>query len=133
MKWADGPTMCFLSVPSSSSFVHDGYRVASETWLENWHAVDGFDWLMRFRLNPAQTEITSGEVVEQASERLGDLTHVIGLNGWFYVTANVGWSKVDDHGQLKPGEPPLLLRFREPSVSSVNRGARPKSHPMNLH
>jgi hypothetical protein len=37
------------------------------------------------------------------------------VDGWFYVSANVGWSKVDDNtGQLKPGEkftPPVLLRF----------------------
>jgi hypothetical protein len=92
--------------------------------------------IMLFHLNPAQSEITSGEVVEQASERLGDPTHVIGLNGWFYVTANVGWDKLDDDGKLKQGEhftAPLLLRFREPSVPSVNRGAPPKSHLMNLH
>jgi hypothetical protein len=81
--------------------------------------------IMRFRLNPAQTEITSGEVVEQSTERLGEPTHVIGLNGWFYATANVGWSRIDDHGQLKPGEHftvPLLLRFSE---ASAGRQASP--------
>ncbi len=85
--------------------------------------------IMRFHLNPAQTEITSGEVVEQATERLGDPTHVIGLNGWFYVTANVGWNKVDDHGQLKPGErftAPLLLRFSEPPASRRVEPGKPK-------
>jgi hypothetical protein len=71
--------------------------------------------IVRYHLNPAQTEITSAEVVEQSTERLGDPTHVIGLNGWLYATANVGWNKVDDHGRPKPGQqftPPLLLRFR---------------------
>lgn len=71
--------------------------------------------IMRYYLNPGQTEITSGEVVEQATERLGESTHVIGLNGWLYISANVGWNKIDDHGRLKPGErftAPLLLRFR---------------------
>jgi len=71
--------------------------------------------IIRFHLNPAQTEITSSEVVEQATARLGDPTHVTSVNGWLYATANVGWDKIDDHGQLKPGEhfsPPLLLRFR---------------------
>ena len=74
--------------------------------------------IMRFRLNAAQTAIVSGEVVEQSTTRLGDPTHVIQVNGWFYVAANVGWDKVDDHGELKPGEhftAPLLLRFREES------------------
>lgn len=71
--------------------------------------------IVRYHLNRAQTEITSAEVIEQSTERLGDPTHVIALNGWFYVSANVGWNKVDDHGQLKKGEhftAPILLRFR---------------------
>jgi hypothetical protein len=71
--------------------------------------------IMRLRLNPAQTEITSAEVIEQATERMGDPTHAVLVDGWFYVSANVGWSKVDDNtGMLKPGEkftPPVLLRF----------------------
>ncbi len=86
--------------------------------------------IMRFRLNPAQTAITSSEVVEQSTDRLGEPTHVIGLNGWFYVTANVGWDKIDDHGQLKPGEhftAPLLLRFSEPPAGNpAESGSRPK-------
>ena len=71
--------------------------------------------IVRFHLNSAQTEIVSAEVVEQSTDRLGDPTHVVGLNGWFYVSANVGWNKIDDHGQLKAGErftAPILLRFR---------------------
>ncbi len=71
--------------------------------------------IVRFHLNSAQTAITSAEVIEQSTRRLGDPTHVIGVNGWFYVSANVGWNKVDDQGQLKTGEhftAPLLLRFK---------------------
>jgi hypothetical protein len=71
--------------------------------------------ILRLRLNAAQTEITGVEIIEQASERMGDPTHAVAANGWFYVSANVGWSKVDDNtGQLRPGAkftPPVLLRF----------------------
>jgi len=74
--------------------------------------------IMRFNLNPAQTEITGAEIIEQ-SERMGDPTHAVLANGWFYVSANVGWSKVDDDtGNLKEGAtftPPVLLRF--PAIS----------------
>jgi hypothetical protein len=71
--------------------------------------------ILRLRLNHSQTEITNADVIEQATERMGDPTHAVAVDGWFYVSANVGWSKVDDNtGQLKPGEkftPPVLLRF----------------------
>ena len=75
--------------------------------------------ILRLRLNPAQTAIIDSEVIEQATESMGDPTHAVAAEGWYYVSANVGWSKVDDNtGQLKPGEkftPPMLLRFRAPA------------------
>lgn len=74
--------------------------------------------IVRFRLNHAQTEIESAEVMEQ-STRLGDPTHAIAVDGWVYVLANVGWDKVDDSGKLKKGASftsPVLLRFPEAVV-----------------
>ena len=69
--------------------------------------------IVRFLMNPAQTEITGNEVVHQIGQL--DPTHAVEVDGWFYATANVGWSKVDDNtGQLRPGEKftaPALLRF----------------------
>jgi sugar lactone lactonase YvrE len=70
--------------------------------------------IVRFRMDHEQTEITSAEVIERGSPQVGDATHAVAANGMFYVSANVGWDKVDDHGQLKPGEhfsAPVLLRF----------------------
>lgn len=70
--------------------------------------------IVRFLMNPAETEITRDEVIHQIGHL--DPTHAVEADGWFYATANVGWSKVDDSGQLKPGEkftPPVLLRFKE--------------------
>jgi sugar lactone lactonase YvrE len=69
--------------------------------------------IVRFQMNPAQTEITGDQVVHQVGQL--DPTHAVDVDGWFYATANVGWSKVDDNtGQLKPGEKftaPALLKF----------------------
>lgn len=69
--------------------------------------------IMRFAMNAAQTEITGAQVIHQIGQL--DPTHAVEVDGWFYTTANVGWSKVDDNtGQLKPGEKftaPVLLRF----------------------
>ncbi len=70
--------------------------------------------IIRLRLNPEQTSITSLEVIEQATPRLGEPTHAIEVDGVIYVTANVGWGKIDDTGKLKPNEQftkPILLRF----------------------
>ena len=73
--------------------------------------------ILQMKLNAAQTEIINAEVIEQATERMGDPTHAVPVDGWFYVSANVGWSKVEDNGKLKDGEkftPPVLLRFPAP-------------------
>ncbi|HKV91668.1 MAG TPA: hypothetical protein VJW20_03860 [Candidatus Angelobacter sp.] len=71
--------------------------------------------IIRLQLNHAQTEITGAEIIEQANDRMGDPTHAVLVDGWFYVSANVGWNKVDDEtGKLKDGAaftPPVLLRF----------------------
>jgi sugar lactone lactonase YvrE len=70
--------------------------------------------IVRYQLNRAQTAIESVEVIEQSTPRLGDPTHAVAVDGWIYVTANVGWNKVDDHGNLKKDASftaPLLLRF----------------------
>ena len=71
--------------------------------------------IVRFLMNPAQTEITGAQVIQQIAQL--DPTHAVEADGWFYATAHVGWSKVDDNtGQLKPGEkftPPMLLKFRQ--------------------
>jgi len=89
--------------------------------------------IMRFFLDAAQTRIVAGEVVEQSTDRLGEPTHVIQLNGWFYATAKVGWNKIDDHGVLKPGEQftaPVLLRFREksPGLNEPRRNKMRRGH-----
>lgn len=77
--------------------------------------------ILRLQMNQAQTEITGAQVIEQATERMGDPTHAVAVDGWFYVSANVGWSKVDDNtGKLNPGEkftPPVLLRFPAPDIA----------------
>jgi sugar lactone lactonase YvrE len=71
--------------------------------------------ILRFLLNPVQTEITGDQVIHQVGQL--DPTHAVEVDGWFYATSNVGWSKVDDNtGQLKRREkftPPALLRFRK--------------------
>jgi sugar lactone lactonase YvrE len=82
--------------------------------------------IVRFVMNPAETEITGGQVIHQIAQL--DPTHAVEVDGWFYATSNVGWSKVDDNtGQLKPGEkftPPVLLRFSEYAPWHAKQPAR---------
>jgi sugar lactone lactonase YvrE len=69
--------------------------------------------ILRFLMGPPQTEITGADIIYRIGQL--DPTHAVQVDGWFYATSHVGWSKVDDNtGQLKPGEkftPPVLLRF----------------------
>ncbi len=82
--------------------------------------------ILRLMMDPAETKITDAQVIQQAEEL--DPTHAVEVDGWFYATANVGWSKVDDNtGQLKPGEkftPPVLLRFSVPAPRLSKQPAR---------
>src|SRR5262249_23068533 len=40
--------------------------------------------ILRLKLDREQTRITAAEVIEQASDRMGDPTHAVLLDGWFY-------------------------------------------------
>lgn len=69
--------------------------------------------IVRYRLNHEQTRVASAEVLAQG-EGLGEPTHAIAVNGRIFVTGNVGWNRIDDHGNLKPNEKftaPFLLAF----------------------
>ncbi|HEU4415778.1 MAG TPA: hypothetical protein VFT65_13410 [Candidatus Angelobacter sp.] len=105
----------YLPHPANVAIVAlDGLYIDGDSLLGIQNGTDPIR-ILRLQLNHAQTEIVSAEVIEQASERMGDPTHAVLVDGWFYVSGNVGWSKVDDNtGELKPGQkftPPVLLRF----------------------
>jgi hypothetical protein len=92
----------------------DGLQLDGNTLIGIQNGVEP-ERIMRFHLDSAQTKITSAEVIEQKTERLGEATHVIEVDGWYYVIANVGWDKIKDNGDLKPDKQfttPVLLRFR---------------------
>ncbi len=69
--------------------------------------------IVRYQLNHEQTRVESAEVLAQG-QGLGEPTHAIAVNGKIFVIANVGWNRIDDHGNLKANEkftPPFLLAF----------------------
>lgn len=116
-----GPTakVNYLPHPENVAVVAlDGLYLSGDSLIGIQNGTDPVR-ILRLNLNHAQTEITSAEVIEQNTERMGDPTHAVPVGGWFYVSANVGWSKVDDDtGKLRDGEkftPPVLLRFPAPA------------------
>lgn len=91
----------------------DGLCMAGDSLIGIQNGTDP-ERIIRLHLNPEQSAITSLEIIEQSTERLGEPTHAILVGDTVYTTGNVGWGKINDHGKLKPGEQftnPILLRF----------------------
>jgi hypothetical protein len=57
----------------------------------------------------------SEQVIERATDTLGDPTHGVIVGDYFYYIANSGWSELDDYGVLKAGgklTAARIMRFR---------------------
>jgi sugar lactone lactonase YvrE len=70
--------------------------------------------VIRFHLSNDLTNVVSEEIIERAAPALGDPAHGVVVGDDFYYIANSGWSKLDDHGTLKPGSkltPARVMRF----------------------
>jgi hypothetical protein len=90
----------------------DGLTLSGDTLIGIQNGTDP-ERIMRYRLNPDQTAVVSQEVIEQGPH-LGDPTHVIVVDGYAYVLANVGWGEINDNGELKADHKftaPILMRF----------------------
>jgi len=91
----------------------------------NGHALNGIDGLyldghtliatqngtspervIRFQLDPALAAVTSEDLIERSTPTLGDPTHGVIVDGWFYYIANSGWDTLDDHGHRTAGSTP---------------------------
>ena len=109
-----GGKVTFLSHPENVAVTGiDGMHLMGDSLIAIQNGTEP-ERFVRFRLNHAQTEIEAAEVIEQSSPAMGEPTHAIAANGYVYVSANVGWDKIDNHGKLKEGASftaPILLRF----------------------
>jgi hypothetical protein len=71
--------------------------------------------VVRFFLEPSLALVASEELIERGTPTLGDPTHGVIVDGYFYYIANSGWDKLDDHGHLLPGvssSPSLVMKVR---------------------
>jgi hypothetical protein len=99
--------------------------------MEGKHALSGIDGLyavgnllfatqngaspervVRFMLDGAHTGILSEDIIERATQTLGDPTHGVVVGDYFYYIANSGWNVLDDHGNLLAGKslPAAIVR-----------------------
>jgi hypothetical protein len=66
------------------------------------------------QLDKSFTRVISAQIIEKGTATLGDPTHGVIVNGFFYYIANSGWSAIDEHGNLKAGgslTPAKIMRF----------------------
>ncbi len=71
--------------------------------------------VVRFTLDESLREVAAEEVIERATQTLGDPTHGVVVGNSFYYIANSGWNYVDERGVLKSGVkrmPPRIMRFK---------------------
>jgi hypothetical protein len=102
--------------------------------MEGKHALSGIDGLyalgntliatqngtspervVRFALDASNTRVLSESIIERATPTLGDPTHGVMVNGFFYYIANSGWDSLDEHGVLKEGKTlsaPVIMRAK---------------------
>jgi hypothetical protein len=101
-------------------------RSRKVTWMDaGRHALNGIDGLylsgrillatqngtapervIRFELDKSMTRIESESLIERATPTLGDPTHGVVVNNWFYYIANSGWDALNDDGTPKAGSSP---------------------------
>ena len=76
--------------------------------------------VVRFELDASLSRVESEALVERATATLGDPTHGVVMEGYFYYIANSGWNLLDEHGNLKPG-----TNMPESLVMRAKLGAKP--------
>ena len=71
--------------------------------------------VMQLQLDKSLTQVKSAQIIERRTATLGDPTHGVIVNGFFYYIANSGWNEMDEHGNLKAGSrltPAKIMRFK---------------------
>jgi hypothetical protein len=65
-------------------------------------------------LDSSNTGVVAESLVERSTATLGDPTHGVVVDHFFYYIANSGWDVLDDHGKVKPAmtlPEPVVMRY----------------------
>jgi hypothetical protein len=65
--------------------------------------------IVRLQLNK-QFKVSKLEILDAGTARLGEPTHGLIRDDWFYFLAHTGWDRITDDGKMNPGPPPELRR-----------------------
>ena len=71
--------------------------------------------VVEFKVDPSLSHIESESTIERATPALGDPTHGVVVDGYFFYLANSGWDALDDHGNRRPdakASPPSIMRAK---------------------
>jgi hypothetical protein len=90
----------------------DGLYVVGKTWIATQNGTSP-ERVIKFLVNDANTAVTSEQIIERSTPTLGDPTHGVIIDNYFYYIANSGWEALDEHGNLLAG--------KSLSASSVRR------------
>ena len=66
--------------------------------------------IMRLQLNK-QFKISKHEILDAGSSRLGEPTHGLIRDNWFYFLAHTGWDRIADDGKMNAGPPAEIRRI----------------------
>ena len=82
--------------------------------------------VVRVQLDKALSKVVGEDTIERATATLGDPTHGVVVDGWFYFIANSGWDKLDEHGEKLAGArltPARVMRYKLGPVNTYGMTA----------
>ena len=83
--------------------------------------------VVAFTLDATLRRITSQSIIERSTATLGDPTHGVVVDRYFYYIANSGWDVIDDHGRMKPGAKSSKVRIMRVQITPLSRVPAPNA------
>ena len=81
--------------------------------------------VVRFELDASLSHVLSESIIERATPTLGDPTHGVVVDGYFYYISNSGWDALDEHGERKAGVTMPEATIMRAELSARHGAAKP--------